>query len=596
MLTPIKGKAKPRRFCTYDLEWIPGNVKKAKAAGFETEFVRLVGVYDGENYRSYTSIQAFLNTELTPRNDGMWFYAHAGGLFDIEFVLNHLLDNPRPNIRVSLAMAGSSAIIVRISNGKYSWYLLDSYKLINQPLRDIAKWMGGEEKGGEAGSTDIFYGPLDTLIEYNRLDCKILHEAITAVENTVLGLGGTLEMTMASTAMSLFRRKYLTQNINTSVELNDIASSAYIGSRVEVFEKEPPIGQTNYWDINSSFPYSMTFDAPGQLLGTSKRMKDDDTIKIVKAVVSVDDCDLPPIPYRTERDRRIYFPTGSWSGWFSGVDIELLESTGHRIDRIDRVLSFEPFYDLRSYASQIYELRKNSDHKAEKTVLKLLLNSLYGKFAEGELKSKFMINPPAEFFRIPERTDENPLGRSCIGPNIHELIEKRDIAHRHVPIAMHITALSRKWLYQYMAQASKVYYCDTDGFAIPDKDVLPESNELGGLKKEQPMYEAHFHAPKTYAYRTEKDGPWTIKAKGFSRPVDDEGNTRKLTYDDYCNLLEHKEIHIEQFSRVRGLLKSGNYKPHDIHRLKTFRGTTQPKRHFPANGSRSRPWHISELG
>lgn len=567
-------------------------------------FVRLVGVYDGTNYRSYTRIQDFLNGELTPRNDGMWFYAHAGGLADIEFILNHLLDNPRPNIRVSCAFSGSSAIIVRISNGKYSWYLLDSFWLIRQPLRKIAKWMGGEQKGGSEGSTDIFYGPLSVLRDYNELDCKILHEAITTLENTVLGLGGRLEMTIASTAMGLFRRKYLQQKINTSADINEISSGAYIASRVEVFEKEPPKGQTNYWDINSSFPYSMTFDAPGQLIGTSARMKDDDSIKLVKATVSVSDCDLPPIPFRTTEDRRIYFPTGTWSGWFSGIDIELLQSTGHRIERIEKVLSFEPFYDLRNYAEQIYEIRKNSEHGAEKEMLKILLNSLYGKFAEGELKSKYLINPPAEFFDVPEITDRNPIGRSYVGPNIWELVEKRDIPHRHVPIAMHITALSRKWLYQYMAEASKVYYCDTDGFAIPDSDVLPESIELGGLKKEKPIYEAHFHAPKTYAYRTHApvpegyqgpEPPWFIRAKGFSRPLDEDGNTRPLNYDDFCQLLEHKEIRIEQFSRVRGLLKSGSYAPHDIQRSKTFRDTVQPKRYFPADGSRSRPWHVSEL-
>lgn len=557
--------------------------------------VRLVGVYDGENYRSYTRIQDFLNSELTPRNDGMWFYAHAGGLADIQFILDYLLDNPRANIRVSCAFSGSAAIIVRITNGKYSWYLLDSFWLIRQPLRKIAAWMGGEQKGGEQGSTDIFYGPLPRLIEYNRLDCIILYDAIRALEDTVMGLGGRLEMTIASTAMGLFRRKYLKQKINTSADLNDIAMSAYIGSRVEVFEKQTPIGQTNYWDINSSFPYSMTFDAPGQLIGTSARMKDNDTIKIVKAVVSVDDCDIPPIPYRTERDRRIYFPTGTWSGWFSGIDIELLQSTGHTIERIEKVLEFEPFYDLRDYATDIYTIRRDSNHAAEKEMLKILLNALYGKFAEGERKSKYLINPPAEFFDVPEITDTQPIGRSYIAPGIWELVEKRDIPHRHVPIAMHITALSRKWLYQYMEKASTVYYCDTDGFAIPASDILPESKELGGLKKEKPIWEGYFHAPKTYAYRTEEGGEWHIKAKGFSRPLDENGETRPLSYADFQELLEHKELHIEQFTRVRGLLKSETHKPHDVLRLKTFRDTARPKRCFPEEGGRSRPWDVSEL-
>lgn len=582
------------------MEWIPGNVKKAKAAGFEPLELRLVGVYDGKNYRSYTRIQDFLNNELTPRNDGMWFYAHAGGLADFQFILEYLIENPRANVRVSCSFSGSSAIIVRISSGKYSWYLLDSYWLIRQPLREIGEWMG-QAKGGEKGNTDMFYAPLSELIPYNRQDCIILHDAIRTLEDTVLSLGGRLEMTIASTAMGLFRRKYLKQDIHTDDSLNELSSQAYIASRVEVFEHECP--EADYWDINSSFPYSMTFDAPGNLRGTSRSLKDDDTIKLVKAVVSVRDCDLPPVPYRTPDDRRIYFPTGTWNGWFAGVDIALLEESGHRIERIEKVLSFEPFHDLKAYAEEIYHLRKTSTHEPEKVVLKFLLNSLYGKFAEGEVKGKYEVNPPAEFFDVPDYDPRTGLGKKYVMPGVYEHIQRRTVHHRHVPIAMHITALSRKWIYDFMAKASKVYYCDTDGFAIPidDSSNYNNSKELGGLKHEKTIIDGYFHAPKTYRYQEALNegvqGPLQahIKAKGFSRIEDEDGNTRKLSYGDFSRLLEHKEVHVEQFSRVRGLLKSGKVHPHDIHRTKQFRDSINPKRYFPPSGARSRPWSVAEL-
>lgn len=581
------------------MEWIPGNVKKAKASGHEPGQLRLVGVYDGQQYRAYTRIQDFLNAELTPRNNGMWFFAHAGGLFDIQYVLGYLIDNPRPNIRVSCAFSGPSAIIVRISNGKYSWYLLDSYWLIRQSLREIGKWMG-KAKGGAEGSTDIFYGPLDVLRDYNRDDCIILYDAIRTVEDTVLGLGGRLEMTIASTAMGLFRRRYLKQDIHTNDKINELSNSAYIASRVEVFERE--CQSADYWDINSSFPYSMTFDAPGNFLSSSKRLKDDDSISMVKATVSVRGCDLPPIPFRTD-DRRIYFPTGTWNQWFSSVDIRLLERSGHKVESIDEVLYFESFHDLKDYANEIYTLRKNSDSPAEKVVLKFLLNSLYGKFAEGELKSKYLVNPPPEFFDVPEIINGKiPGTRKFVTPGVWEQFETRSIPHRHVPIAMHITALSRQWLYDHMAKASKVFYCDTDGFGVPDTDKFyEESNELGGLKNEKHIFNAHFQAPKLYAYQESlpKDfqGPlqYTVKAKGFSRVKDEEGNSRKLTFGDYHDLLNKKEIHLERFTRVRGLLKSGNLRPRDIEHTKMLRGLTRPKRRFPDDGTRSIPWTVKEL-
>src|SRR5687768_12723103 len=68
-----------RDFLTYDLEWIPGTLQ-----------VRLVGVFDGSRYRCYSSLEAFIANELTHKNRGKWFYAHAGGLADFQFVLEQL--------------------------------------------------------------------------------------------------------------------------------------------------------------------------------------------------------------------------------------------------------------------------------------------------------------------------------------------------------------------------------------------------------------------------------------------------------------------------------------------------------------------------
>lgn len=537
----------------------------------------------------------------------MWYYAHAGGLADVQYILEWLLDNQGHGYSVSCAFSGSSAIIVRVSKGKYFWNFLDSYWLLRAPLRKIGEFMG-LEKGGEEGSTDLFYAPIATLMPYNQNDCFILYEAIRRLEDTVLGLGGRLEMTIASTAMSLFRRRYLTRQIHTDANVNELSNEAYIASRVEVFEHT--CKNADYWDINSSFPYSMTFDAPGDLIGTSKRMKDDETIKIVKARVSVRPCDLPPLPYRTPNDRRIYFPTGSWESWFSHVDLQLLEATGHKIESVSKVLSFEKFHDLKAYSEEIYRLRRNSTDEAEREILKYLLNSLYGKFAEGEEKSQYLINPPIEFFDVPEWDSaaadrgeiQKPPFRSKIQPGIHEYVQKREIPHRHVPIAMHITALSRRWLYEYMAESEKVYYCDTDGFAIPkgSSDYV-SSKELGKLKHEKVIVEGHFHAPKTYAYQAALpegvQGPlrYTIRAKGISRPLDENGDQRPLTYADYCKLLEHKELPIERFSRVKGLLKMKDPHVHDVRIMKTLRDTVNPKRFFPADGSRSRPWDVKEL-
>lgn len=598
-LTPITKPKEKRRFKTYDLEWIPGNKPdKASSHGFEPMELRLVGVYDGYQYVAYRDIRSFLNGELTRANRGMWFYAHAGGMADIRFIFEYLIDHPNPHVRVNAFFSGSSAIIVKVTKGRNHWYFLDSYWLMRQSLRKIGEWMG-MDKGGAENNTDMFYAPLGVLMEYNKLDCEILYRAIETFEYTLMGLGGQLEMTVASSAMSLFRRAYLKKPIKPMPSTNDIGRHAYVASRVEVFEKE--CREADYYDINSSFPYAMTFDAPGNYIA-SRRVLPDTGIHIVDATIRIPECAIPPLPYRTD-DKRIYFPTGTWRSWFSNVDLVLLEESGGSIIQIHEVVSFEPFGDLKNYAENIYELRKNSQDDAEKAILKILLNSLYGKFAEGERKSQFVINPPAEFFNLPE-ADVGGIGRSYIMPGVHEYISDTVVPHCHVPIAVHITAIARANIARFMWQASKVYYCDTDGFACPDSDTFPSSNELGGLKKEKHIYHGKFAAPKLYAYQEQNGGDWTIKAKGFSKvrgrrigtrwEVTEDDDARPISYREFCDLLEHKELPIEHFVKLKQGLKSGNHRPQDGVTIKTWKDSVRPKRCFRKNGS-SRAWRVWEL-
>lgn len=469
--------------------------------------------------------------------------------------------------------------------------------MIRQPLREIGKWVGAD-KGGEAGSTDVFYGPLPELITYNERDCRILYDAIRLFETSILKIGGQLQKTIASTALDVFKRVFLKEEIRTDESVNLIAREAYCASRVEVFETS--CTHADYYDVNSSFPYAMTFPAPGNLARISRRAKEGE-LALVQATVSIPPMAIPPAPYRNKLDGRVYFPVGKWKSWFSNVDIELIERTGGRIEKVHEVRVFDPFYGLKDYATTIYEWRKNSQNDAEKVVLKFLLNSLYGKFGEGSQKQKVVINPDKAFFQIPER-QPGGLGREMLMPGVHALVESKEIPHAHVPLSVHITAIARRVLTDYLRESKRVYYCDTDGFAVPETMYYPTSNKLGGLKLEKHVYEARFLAPKLYAYRSDEDKPWTVRGKGFSRVRDydprtgeklDTGNTHTLNYEDFKFLQEHKDLHLEQFARLRTLWKSGDTSPRELDLRKTWRGTVRTKRRMLAEGSE--PWNVKEI-
>lgn len=594
MLKPYTGERKPRRIATYDLEWIPGDLEKARAHGFEPFQLRVIGLYDGARYRAFTDMGEFLRAIFRKETSGTWYFAHAGGLADIQFVFSYLVKNQGP-YEISASFSGSSAIIVRVQRGRNHWIFCDSYWLIRAKLRDIGTWLG-LEKGGEEGSTDTFYGPLSELISYNQRDCVLLYEAIRRFEEIVLELGGVLEKTAASTALKLFRSRYLTETIEVDGAVNEIARKAYVGSRVEVFSKK--VEDCNYWDINSSFPYAMTFPAPGNCLGYVTKLPKSG-LYLADATVKVNECDIPPLPMRTEKDRRIYFPTGRWRAWFYSTDLELLESTGHRIECVHNVLAFAPNTDLRDYAIDLYDRRKKSSDAAYRETFKIFLNALYGKFAESPFKDKIVINPGPDFFEKHQEKVDAGLGYEWLQPGVYALDEEKDIPHGHVPFSVAITSKARANLANFMLEGAPVYYCDTDGFAT--KAEFQSSKELGGLKLEKRIRNGYFEAPKLYMLEASwidgKENPATIiKAKGFSRLRDpgDEEN-RRMTAEDFHRLVELREaLYVETMSRVKSNFRAGVTDPREWLQKKRYIGDLRPKRCFHEDGS-SRPWTTAEL-
>lgn len=582
MISPQTKPAKSRRFLTYDLEWYP-----------ETLELRVLGLFDGDRYSSFRTPREFLSEVLRPAYADAWFYAHAGGLYDFTFLIDEL---SRAGWHVEAAFSGSSAIVVKVSDGHHKWFFIDSYWLLRESLAKIAV-MVGMKKGDCA-----FDAPMPELLAYNELDCRILWKAIATFETFLQDLGGQLERTIASSAMSLFKRAYLKRKLDVSKTVNDMAREAYVGSRVEVFRYEAEAGWD--WDINSSFPAAMLEPQPCDVIGTSRGALPTKLGAkfIAEATITVPECELPPLPYRTA-DNRLFFPIGQWRGWFNDVDLALAEETGCRIEKVGRVKLFSTFDDLAGYASDIYAKRVKASSAAERYILKILLNSLYGKWGERAEKEKMLINPPAAWLK---KADKSKL--KMLSPGIFLYSEAIPIPHEHVAIAANITAIARRALLRPMAKCAELFYCDTDGFCCGPDDTFTASDELGKLKlvkKLESGWIVNGHgendwspgfraiAPKLYLMHG-ADGDLEIKAKGFSRIKREETRSSPMRYSEFCQLLEHKELPLESFGRVRSVASSDNRMPSRRETRKTWRGAMRPKRARVGEFD-TRPWTVQEL-
>lgn len=605
MLVPITGQAKVRDFVVYDFEWIPQKLD-----------IRLCGFYDGKRFQCWRTIDEFLNAVLVKETRHKWFFAHSGGRADLLFVLEKVAK--RPNFEIECRMSGSSAIIAEITqhNGGtrcgffdgdtekncancWKWTFIDSYWLFRTSLAKIGEKLGAEfakagpdmDKIDDDDKVREWYAtvPLAELRDYNEQDCRILWHGISQFQDVLLSIGGELQKTIASCAMRLFRRKYLSKPITTIDAINERAQLTYCASRVEVQQHAAYNGFA--YDVNSSFPHAMTFTAPGNTLRRTFGKLPKHDLYIAEARVRVNDCFLPPLPYR--RKNRVFFPVGEWQSWFSGVDLQCLEEYGHNIVKVGEVIEFEPCDDLRAYAEDIYERRRVALTEFEKIVLKYLLNSLYGKFGEDTEKCSLVFNPSADHLsklRAAER-DWSPNSPTAppemLFPGAWCEYHQADVPHQHVPFSTHITSIARRTLYRYDMEAIKagaeLHYNDTDSLST-NKRLWEDSDKLGELKLEESFGEAFYHAPKVYR----RDGK--VKAKGFSL-----GKTKETQLKRFTELAEQKEIEIERMARLKEMLRAGTLAPYEITVKKRLQYKAIPKRKKLEDGIHTRPWTVDEL-
>ena len=593
MFAPITTPGQPRRFLVYDLEWYP-----------ESYEVRLVGVYDGQSYRAYRTVDEFLNAELTRANEKAVFFAHAGGLADVQFILERMLHDPFRGWQINAAFSGSSAIIVKAQRGRGAWMFADSYWLLRDKLSKIGASIGMDKGGGDyfcpgfpACGHDhgkcIFWAPYGVLKDYNELDCRILWNALDQFQNELLALGGELCLTVASCAMRLFRGAYLKRAIPTVDAVNDLARSAYIASRVEVFrtsytgdyeltsEGTAKIRRAaGYWDVNSSFPASMMKPQPGAIQKHGKAWSGG-KLALVQARVNVPDMAIPPIPMR--EGSRVYFPVGSWSGWFAGTDLQLVEEAGGSIERVWQSYEFEGFDDFGGYVAKLYEMRRTSKDDFRRLLLKYLLNSLYGKTGEQAEKDTLVAGSPPR-----PGTLENVR---TIAPGVWIGTRRANLDHAWVPVAMNITAESRALLTRGIWKAGRVYYCDTDSITAEGAD-LGDSDKLGELKHEYDVLEARFAAAKLYRLRTAD--PKTGKVKEHVRAKGFTPRGRGMTPNEFDRMVQGEPVKQVRMLRVREVLASGDLRPREQEVEKRVLLAERPKR-CELEGGETRPWNVSEL-
>lgn len=591
-LAPLEGPARRHPFIVGDVESKDGASQKA---GFTRPF--LVGLYDGVTYTPFTDssrsgswreryfweggcVDRFMRCVLQKRYRGHHVYAHNAGRFDYLFFLPWLMHSgEKLGFRFSVIPVASSIQVLdvwRVSDrlqtmaeealaeGDHAaakryvgkrwrrWRFLDSYKLIPTSLDKAAKGFGLEGKL----SHDLDLPEWDpSWPRYNKQDCVELFGVLGKfhhyIEDVLLGEVG---ITAPATSVKLFRRRFLKKSIPRSVETHGFVRSGYFGGRVEVFRRSGE--NLRYYDINSSYPRAMLDEMPiGEGVfweGEPPARFRDRRIGFVEADVLVPEMEIPPLPVRAKKsdglpEGKLVFPVGRLHGIWEWSELSLALELGCSIEKFHKSVWYESGPLFEDFVRTLYRYRDKSQSDYDPglaEVVKIMLNSAYGKFGMRTLRKKVyrFDDPDLPENAVPASSDpESPIWYAE---------EEVDAPYIIPQIAARVTAVARVQLYRQIfiptaAAGGKLFYTDTDAGVVDV--VLPTGPKLGELKDEFPEYsgklKGEFVGPKLYLLSAPGTDFTKVKAKGIERRKTGKDG-RKLT---------PKEIDAEFEKRVRKL-------------------------------------------
>lgn len=398
---------------------------------------------------------------------------------------------------------------------------LDSFNHYRMPLKKV-----GEAFGLKKLDFDIYSE------EYVAMDAFIPVKAMTFTRDYLQSIGGELGPTAGSSAVSVWLHmtegEYLTGPYDTPW-----LRQGYAGGRTELFASES-LGRPIYdahgeivdrhpdikgFDVNSMYPYCMLSEFPmlwGEDPGLLK------TKGMAEVTVSVPrDEYIGPLVWRDERGRLVY-PVGRFRGIWTYDEIRYAELIGAKVIKVHKAVGGSycerPFDE---FIHVIYGKRKASQNAAEREVLKIILNSLYGKLA-----SKSTITRVVSKHHL-LKTGSKRLDEVTWIDHNRGLLDYHTPQQRYVNVLWGaiVTANARILLTKYLRQVppEKLIYCDTDSIYCNNHD-LPISTELGGLKLERQAKVMRVIQPKAYQIDD------FYKAKGIPKPRLNEQGDVEINY------------------------------------------------------------------
>lgn len=390
---------------------------------------------------------------------------------------------------------------------------------------------------------------------YCKRDVEVIHTVVHAWWDFLVKYDlGSFAPTLASQAFRAYRHRFMRDPIliDDNGAAQDLARRALHGGRTEAFRLGRITGPVHCLDVNSMYPAVMRANPFPTVLRLHVRRA---TLKEIETWCR-DSCVISDCLVETKRPRfahlhnkKLVFPVGRFREALTTPDLldalthdELIEVGAASV--YDRAPIFESFVDV------LYALRCEARARGDEVstwLLKILMNSLYGKFAQrGETWETVGPSEDREvkvWREVDLKTATVRTYRKLAGV-LQEKRREGESRDSHPAIAAHVTAYARAalWALISAAGAGEVYYVDTDSLycsqrAFGQLSDRVEPDALGQLKHEATHDWLMVCGPKDYAL------PGKTIVKGVRSAA---------------RWLAPNEVEQEQWSTLAGLLRTGD--------------------------------------
>jgi len=424
-----------------------------------------------------------------------------------------------------------------IFNGKFitakykSITFADSMNIFPTSVKKIGDLIGlpklENTKVSGQGLTKDNIDPED--IEYCIRDCKIVYKALLRIFEMV----GVIKVTLPSLAMYDFRKNYMTDDIQFSEYVDDFYES-YYGGRTEAFK----LGEVKakVFDVNSMYPYAMLTTVFPDIKHLKKELKADVKflmfcIKnyegLAKVTVKHKDTYFGFLPCRmtVNKSEKLVFPVGTFETTVNFNELRFaLQQGAIEILTVDYIVYGNPMKSpFVQFIEDNYRLRNESKDELNRTIYKLKMNSLYGRFAmRMKLTTTYYDDIPFDIIEELKIADKycdvklfNEQRNDCF---IITENEKFKNSFFSIPTySSYITSAARVMLLKGLLdnEAESVCYCDTDSIFLEGTFKGELSDALGQWKLEDKSI-IQINGLKNYKY-IDKEGKQQDVIKGISK-------------------------------------------------------------------------------